>query len=66
MTEFRPMCDPKGVFSVKLTCAELGICHKTLRKLRRSGLISPCNNNPRRLKYTGQSILDCWDKATKL
>ena len=66
MTESRPMCDPKGVFSVKRTCAELGVCYMTLRKLRRMGLISPCNNNPRRLKYTGQSILNCWEKAKAL
>ena len=66
MIEIRPKCDPDGVFSVKRTCAELGVCHKTLRKLRRMGLISPCNSNPRRLKYTGQSIIDCWDKAKVL
>ena len=66
MIETRPKCDPTAVFSVKRTCAELGVCHKTLRKLRRLGLISPCNCNPHRLKYTGQSIIDCWDKATVL
>lgn len=66
MIEIRPTCDPEGVFSVKRTCAELGVCYMTLRKLRRMGLISPCNNNPRRLKYTGQSILDCWEKAKAL
>ena len=37
MIEIRPKCDPDGVFSVKRTCAELGVCHKTLRKLRRMG-----------------------------
>ncbi len=66
MIESRPKCDPGGVFSVKRTCAELGVCHKTLRKLRSQGLIAPCNNNPYRLKYTGQSIIDCWDKASRL
>lgn len=66
MIESRPKCDPDGVFSVKRTCAELGVCHKTLRKLRRQGLIVPCNGNPHRLKYTGQSIIDCWDKASRL
>ncbi|MBD5246593.1 MAG: DNA-binding protein [Barnesiella sp.] len=66
MIETCPNCDPDGVFSVKRTCAELGICNKTLRKLRRLGLIAPCNNNPHRLKYTGQSIIDCWKKASRL
>lgn len=66
MIEFRPKCQPDAVFNVKRTCAELGVCNKTLRKLRRMGLISPCNSNPRRLKYTGQSIIDCWDKAKEL
>lgn len=66
MIENCPNCLPESVFSVKRTCAELGICYKTLRKLRRMGLITPCNDNPRRYKYTGQSIIDCWHKASKL
>lgn len=66
MTEYRPDCDPEGVFSVKRTCAELGICKKTLRRLRLRGLIAPCNDNPHRYKYTGRSIIDCWEKACKL
>ncbi|MCM1311097.1 MAG: DNA-binding protein [Bacteroides sp.] len=67
MIETRPTCDPEGVFSVKRTCAELGVCHKTLRKLRSLGLIEPVNpGNRARLKYTGRSIIDCWDKASRL
>ncbi|MDE6009398.1 MAG: helix-turn-helix domain-containing protein [Muribaculaceae bacterium] len=66
MIENCPTCNPDAVFSVKQTCAELGICHKTLRKLRKRGIITPCNTNPRRYKYTGQSIIDCWRKATRL
>lgn len=67
MIETRPTCDPEGVFSVKRTCAELGVCHKTLRKLRSLGLIEPVNpDNRARLKYTGRAIIDCWDKASRL
>lgn len=66
MNETRPTCDPDGVFSVKRTCAELGICRKTLRKFRRMGFIAPCNDNPNRAKYTGQAIIDCWEKVKNL
>jgi DNA-binding cell septation regulator SpoVG len=31
MKEIRPACDPNGVYSVKRTCAELGISNKTLK-----------------------------------
>ena len=34
MKEIRPACDPNGVYSVKRTCAELGISNKTLKKYR--------------------------------
>ena len=34
MKELKPTCDPEGVYSVKRTCAELGVSHKTLRKYR--------------------------------
>ena len=51
---------PFGVYSVKRTCAELGVCYKTLRKYRMNGYIQPINPiTSRRLKYSGQSILDC-------
>lgn len=28
MKELKPTCDPEGVYSVKRTCAELGVSHK--------------------------------------
>ena len=31
MKELRPTCDSDGVYSVKRTCAELGVSHKTLK-----------------------------------
>ena len=41
MKEIRPACDPNGVYSVKRTCAELGISNKTLKKYRENGYIQP-------------------------
>ena len=67
MNESRPSVDPLGVYSVKRTCAELGVCYKTLRKYRMNGYILPINPiTSRRLKYSGQSILDCWLKLRML
>lgn len=43
MRELVPTCDPEGVYSVKRTCAELGVSYKTLRKYKASGLIKPLN-----------------------
>ena len=67
MTETRPTPNPDGRYSVKSTCYLLGVCHKKLQQLRRAGLITPINlDNVARPKYSGQSIIDCWDKATTL
>ena len=66
MTESVPKCDPMGLYSVKRTCAVLEVCKKTLQKYRRQGIIAPINNNPKRYKYTGQSIIDCWEKVKHL
>ncbi|MDD7258458.1 MAG: DNA-binding protein [Prevotellaceae bacterium] len=61
MTEYIPKCNPKGIFSAKRACAELGICYKTLRRYRMQGLIRPTNpGNVYRPKYSGKSIIDCW------
>ena len=67
MRELKPTCNPNGVYSVKRTCAELGISHKTLRKYRENGYIEPVNpNNIHRPKYSGKSIIDCWEKLIRL
>ena len=75
MKEIRPACDPNGVYSVKRTCAELGISNKTLKKYRDktlkkyrdNGYIQPLNpNNVSRPKYSGQSIIDCWNLLSTL
>lgn len=67
MKELMPTCAPDGVYSVKRTCAELGISHKTLRKYRENGYIKPINpENLSRPKYSGQAIIDCWKKVTAL
>lgn len=67
MNETRPIIDPQGVYSVKRTCAELGVSYKTLRRYRICGYIKPINpENIHRLKYTGQSIVDCWNKIRVL
>lgn len=67
MKELKPVCNPNGVYSVKRTCAELGISHKTLRKYRENGYIEPINpDNVRRPKYSGKSIIDCWEKLIRL
>lgn len=67
MIESKPIVDPLGVYSVKRVCAELGVCYKTLRKYRMNGYIQPINPiTSRRLKYSGQSILDCWLKLRML
>ena len=62
MRELVPTCDPEGVYSVKRTCAELGVSYKTLKKYKESGYIKPLN----RPKYSGQSIIDCWKLLTTL
>jgi predicted site-specific integrase-resolvase len=67
MIENVPNCDPNSVFSVKRTCAELGVSRKTLKKYRDLGILNPINpDNHFRPKYTGQSIIDCWNKAVML
>lgn len=38
MKEIRPACDPNGVYSVKRTCAELGISNKTLKNTEKTGI----------------------------
>lgn len=56
MKEIKPTCDPNGVYSVKRTCAELGISNKTLRKYRLNGYIQPLNpNNTYRPKYVANT-----------
>ena len=67
MRELVPTCDPEGVYSVKRTCAELGVSYKTLRKYKASGYIKPLNpDNASRPKYSGQAIIDCWKLLTTL
>ena len=67
MKETRPTCDPNGVYSVKRTCAELGVSHKTLMKYRKSGYITPLNpGNIFRPKYSGESIINCWDRLIRV
>lgn len=65
MTETKPMCDPEGVYCVKRACAVLDVSKRTLQKYRQRGYISPINANKARYKYTGQSIIDCWDKVSR-
>ena len=67
MRELPPTCNPDAVFCVKRACAELEISRKTLRKYRSLGLITPMNpENKRRPKYSGQSLIDCWNLIVKL
>ncbi len=67
MRELEPKCDPEGVYSVKRTCVELGICHKTFLKYRAKGLIKPLNpGNSRRPVFSGKSIIECWKKLTTI
>lgn len=66
MSETPPICEHDGVYCVKRACALLEVSKKTLQKYRRSGYIVPLNDNPSRFKYSGQSIIDCWHKVTKL
>ena len=67
MIESKPIVDPLGVYSVKRACAALEVSYKTLRKYRMNGHIQAINpDNLHRLKYTGQSILDCWLKLRML
>lgn len=63
MTETKPTCDPNGVYCVKRTCAALDVCKRTLQKYRQRGYIVPINDNRARYKYSGQSIIDCWNKV---
>lgn len=60
MNETKPIVAPQGVYTVKRTCAVLEVSYKTLHKYRMNGYIQPINpKNHHRLKYSGQSILDC-------
>lgn len=61
MTETIPNCLPAGIYCAKRTCAELGVCYKTLRKYVRRGYIQPVNpNNHFRPRYSGKAIIECW------
>lgn len=63
----KPTCDPDGAYSVKRTCAELGVSYKTLRKYREYGYITPLNpGNIVRPLFSGQSIIRCWEILTKI
>lgn len=65
MTELIPTCNPDGVYSVKRTCAELGVSYKTLRKYRECGYIKPMNpDNAVRPLFSGQAIIRCWEILT--
>lgn len=67
MTELQPKCNPKGIYCVKRACAELGVSFKTFRRYREMGLIAPVNpQNRYRPKFSGQSIIDCWNKLITL
>ena len=67
MIESKPIVDALCVYSVKRACADLGGGYKTLLKYRMNGYIQPINPvTSRRLKYSGQSILDCWLKLRML
>ena len=67
MRELKPKCDPDGVYSVKRACVELGVCHKTFMRYRAKGLIAPLNpDNRRRPVFSGASIIECWNKLTKI
>lgn len=67
MIEFEPTCRPNGVYSVKRTCAELGVSYKTLRRYRESGYIKPLNpTNRLRPKFSGKAIIRCWKILAKL
>ena len=67
MRETMPTCDPNGVYSVKRTCAELGVSHKTLMKCRKNGYIIPLNpGNIFRPKYSGESIINCWYRLIRI
>lgn len=67
MTEDKPTCSPNGIYSVKRTCAELGVSHKTLQRYRESGYIKPLTPaNLLRPKFSGIAIIRCWEILTKL
>lgn len=67
MKELAPKCDPNGVYSVKRVCMELGVCHKTFMRYRVKGLIQPLNpGNSRRPVFSGQAIIECWNKLIKI
>lgn len=56
-----PNVPPTARFSVKQTCAILGICRNTLRRYTQNGLIKE-NRRMSNLRpyYTGKAIHDCW------
>lgn len=67
MNETPPNLPPENVYYVKQVCAELGISKTTLSKYRRQGLIVPLNpDNPRRFKYSGQSVNELFLKHSRL
>lgn len=59
----RPALNPKELFNVKAVQAALGVSAKTLRKYREQGLIFPINPGSERPRFSGESIMQCWDKA---
>lgn len=66
LTTKRPIVGKADIFDVKRAAKILGVCTKTIRKYRELGLISPVNPHSLRPKYSGQSLMQCWDRAVQL
>jgi DNA-binding transcriptional MerR regulator len=67
MIETPPNLPPENVYCVKQVCAEIGVSKTTLAKYRRRGLITPLNpDNPRRFKYSGQSVNELYYILSRL
>ena len=61
MVNKMPDVDPEQVFTVKETCAILGVCKDTIADRRKRGLIKPVNPKAeRRFKYKGSAIIRLW------
>lgn len=62
----RPELDPNEKFIVKEAQSKLGVTAKIFTKYRKLGLIEPINPLSTRPKFTGESIMLCYDKAIML
>lgn len=65
LIQTRPNLPPLKTYMVKEAAKELGIDKKIFYRFKAKGFIEPLNPGSTRPRYTGESIMLCWDMAVK-